>query len=80
MDLTFVEIVNLVPGLIYAIFVVLIYRDGMRQINDREEKIRLWHREELDRLRESYIARVEGLQSIVERLEATIGEITTKHE
>jgi hypothetical protein len=67
MELTFSEIVSLVPGLIYAVFVVLIYRDGLRQINEREDKLRQWHKEELDRLRESYIARVEGLQSVLER-------------
>lgn len=66
MDLSFTEIVSIVPGLIYAVLVIMIYRDGAKTIDLRIDKAYEHHKEELDRLNAIHNARVEQLQTILE--------------
>lgn len=70
MEITLAEVLQVVPGLVYAILVVLIYRDGAKQIEARMDKEKAGFERELDRFNAVHNARVEALQEVIERLMA----------
>jgi hypothetical protein len=67
MDITLAELLQVVPGLVYAVLVILIYRDGAKQMDARDQRLTSHHREELDRLNAVHNARVEAFQTLLER-------------
>lgn len=70
MEITLAEVLQVVPGLVYAILVVLIYRDGAKQIEARMDKEKAGFERELDRFNAVHNARVEALQEVIDRLMA----------